>query len=386
MSNQTGIVPDAELIAAFQAAQRAPDGVRALHVRIANEALVLASPPLAPADAFPADLDRLQPWFESATEPSFALVRTDAPTAAPSGAAAAAAPNAADARGDAWIVLHYVPDRARVRDKMLYAASRASLTKALGDACFCETVHGTTREEMSAAGYARHARHRDAEAPLTAREREARDVLRAEQQSAAAAADAAAGTAGRSASAGLAFPIAADADAALAALGAAAAADATDDASNGTVVVLRLDTQAEQFVVAGRADLDADGVDGLARVAAPLMATTPPTPAFVVVAYAYRHGGVRRRATLFVYVCPPASPIKGRMLYSASKVALIETIQRTYLNGGFGRTMEVDGLEEVLDEEMTAHLHPPAESAIAGQTLPTGFARPTRPGRPRPAT
>ena len=38
-----------------------------------------------------------------------------------------------------------MPDKAKIRDKMLYASTRATLTKELGDYRFADQVYGTDK-------------------------------------------------------------------------------------------------------------------------------------------------------------------------------------------------------------------------------------------------
>lgn len=42
-----------------------------------------------------------------------------------------------------WLFLCFVPDVAPIRQKMIYAATRASLTKDLGDSHFKDSIYGT---------------------------------------------------------------------------------------------------------------------------------------------------------------------------------------------------------------------------------------------------
>lgn len=42
-----------------------------------------------------------------------------------------------------WLFLCYVPDVAPIRQKMIYAATRASLTKELGDSFIKDSIYGT---------------------------------------------------------------------------------------------------------------------------------------------------------------------------------------------------------------------------------------------------
>lgn len=48
-----------------------------------------------------------------------------------------------------WIFLCYVPDVAPIRQKMIYAATRASLTKDLGDSHFTDSIYGTNKVSLS---------------------------------------------------------------------------------------------------------------------------------------------------------------------------------------------------------------------------------------------
>lgn len=48
-----------------------------------------------------------------------------------------------------WIFLCYVPDVAPIRQKMIYAATRASLTKDLGDSHFTDSIYGTNKVPLS---------------------------------------------------------------------------------------------------------------------------------------------------------------------------------------------------------------------------------------------
>lgn len=52
-----------------------------------------------------------------------------------------------------WLFLSYVPDHAKIRDKMLYASTRATLTKELGDYRFTDNIYGTTKVRSSSETY-----------------------------------------------------------------------------------------------------------------------------------------------------------------------------------------------------------------------------------------
>lgn len=48
-----------------------------------------------------------------------------------------------------WLFLCYVPDNAKVRDKMIYASTRATLTRELGDYRFTDNIYGTDKVGIS---------------------------------------------------------------------------------------------------------------------------------------------------------------------------------------------------------------------------------------------
>ena len=104
----------------------------------------------------------------------------------------------------------YVPDTANVRQKMLFASTRLTLTRELGTERFRETIFATTRPELTAEGWRKHDKHGELEAPLTEEEQTLQGVKEAE-------AEASRGTGARSShvSSGLSFPMSEDALAAL---------------------------------------------------------------------------------------------------------------------------------------------------------------------------
>lgn len=81
-----------------------------------------------------------------------------------------------------FIAVSYVPDTAKVRQKMLFASTRLTLVRELGREHFRETIFATAKEELTPAGFARHDKHEQLEAPLTEGERSLQGVKDAEAQ------------------------------------------------------------------------------------------------------------------------------------------------------------------------------------------------------------
>ncbi|KAF8938093.1 Twinfilin-1 [Dissophora ornata] len=75
-----------------------------------------------------------------------------------------------------WIFLCYVPDVAPIRQKMIYAATRASLTKDLGDSHFTDSIYGTNKGDFTLEGYKRHRASLAAPKPLSERERQLAEI------------------------------------------------------------------------------------------------------------------------------------------------------------------------------------------------------------------
>ncbi len=67
---------------------------------------------------------------------------------------------------------------------MLYAATRTSLTKSLGSAPFKDSLFATSKDDLSAAAYAKHRASLAAPKPMTAREKEMDEIKQAETWSA----------------------------------------------------------------------------------------------------------------------------------------------------------------------------------------------------------
>ncbi|KAF9930638.1 Twinfilin-1 [Mortierella alpina] len=81
-----------------------------------------------------------------------------------------------DGNSSEWIFLCYVPDVAPIRQKMIYAATRASLTRDLGDSHFKDSIYGTNKSDFTLEGYKRHRASLAAPKPLTERERQLAEI------------------------------------------------------------------------------------------------------------------------------------------------------------------------------------------------------------------
>ncbi|KAI8373716.1 hypothetical protein BD560DRAFT_434076 [Blakeslea trispora] len=364
MSHQSGIQVSEELSQVFTQAVSKGD-IRILRASIEKESLVPNGSSPVESD-FETDYKKLINNYLDDTTPAYIFVRLDE-------------------RGTAneykWLFLCYVPDGAKVRDKMLYASTRATLTKELGDYRFVDNIYGTEKSEFTWEGYKKHLAHKAAEAPLTRREQELAEIKAAEAK---AVSDYQGTTTRKSYAPGVAFPLTERSIEALQQL------TKTKEERTSNFVSLFLDNE--------KIDLDKESkiaVDELAK------AIKQDAPRFTFFIYENESD----ENLVFIYTCPSTSKIRERMLYSSSKANAI-TAAETEVSLKVIKKLETSDLEDLtrayLDEELEANSSTSGGGGSAPSTPNTGsmvgdriqmlggtrqgFKRPVAPNRRRPGT
>ncbi|KAJ3193175.1 Twinfilin-1 [Irineochytrium annulatum] len=283
MSHQTGIKPSQDLVAVFI---QANDGaIRAIKVEIHEETLI----PRGSKDAqgsVEEDFALLQDWCEDKS-PCYILYRLD---------------EKLPSDDFAWMLINYIPDAARVRDKMIQAATASTLQKELGDAKFVDYLHATSSREVSCEGYAAHTRHKNAAAPLTQKEEERQAYAMTET-------GADIGTATRKANAaGIGLPVSSQVEGELRRL---------KDGDVSTVVLeVSLNETIELLNSSDNAVTDLGSIVDSNK------------PCFVFSRYKYQFQSTSQTAFLFFYICPSASEVKSRMMYSSSRASVIDFFEQ----------------------------------------------------------
>ncbi|KAI8804737.1 hypothetical protein BJ742DRAFT_823076 [Cladochytrium replicatum] len=346
MAAQSGIRASQDLIAAFSNAVLGKS-IRAIRVSIVNESLV-HNGAVDVAGSLETDFALIRDWLLP-TDPAFVLLRTDTPTSS----------------GDyEWIVLHYVPDKARVRDKMLYSSSKGTLLKDLGDSKFVDSIYGSTQEELSFEGYKKHLVHKQSSAPLTEREKELAAVKAAEN-SAEITISSRRGLMATTNSASMAFPWNEDAEAAVGRFWA-------DEEGTPHLIILAIDIENERIAL--EVDQSPVGQNQVAGI------VTADKPRFLL--YRAVESGAKD-AVIFAMTCPYAAKVKERMLYSSARGGVISALEQ----GDYTITKKFE-LDDVA--ELTPELFSEAFPAVAapeetgsGKISPK-FAKPSRPGRAKP--
>ncbi|PTB46148.1 uncharacterized protein TrAFT101_004375 [Trichoderma asperellum] len=253
-----------------------------------------------------------------------------------------------------FVAVTYVPDAANVRQKMLFASTRLTLTRELGTEHFRETPFMTMAHELTEKGFKAHDAHNALEAPLTEEEKTLGEVKRAEQE-------AGSGTAIREIhlSKSLTMPVNEDAITAMKEVAEGQKAAAT----------LKINAATE------RVELAPDSLDP-SSLANLIKSISPVEPRFTFYRFTHTHEGTEQTPVLFFYTCPATAgnkAIKNRMLYPLMKRAVL-TIAEQEAGITLEKKFEVEDPSELTEEEVLNDLHPK-------KVVSSGFSRPKRPGR-----
>ncbi|OAV99144.1 hypothetical protein PTTG_02888 [Puccinia triticina 1-1 BBBD Race 1] len=263
-----------------------------------------------------------------------------------------------------WLFISYVPDQAKVRDKMLYASTRATISRQLGDSNFKKSMFATTKDDLTPRGYLAHLASQKAQAPMTLRERELADIKAAEGADSSSM-----GTTLRSSNVW-------------------GSGDNTVNANLG----LKWDEDAQKALSSWSAENSVTMVQFIINIPTETIVVSPhdhsgqlqfpddqPTYTF----YKFLHDGDSERR-VFIYSCPSKSPIKSRLIYSCNS----SSVSSKGPDYGFtlDKKIETSSPEEVDIDYIKSELglSSPSTNSDASNLKPsTGFAKPARPGRRR---
>lgn len=335
MSHQSGITSSEELKNVFVEAHLEGSHIRVIKATIEGEELLMKGfkESTAPWDA---NYDELVRPYLDDNHGCYVFYRLDSKGQS----------------GSDWILLCYCPDFAPVREKMLYASTRATMKREFGDYRITTDVHGTTKDEVLLNGYRRHLDLAEADAPLTMAEVEIKEIKQNEVQ-----ADVGASTR-RQTVRGLAFPVEQEALEKLQLL----------HSGNINHVQLSVDTSNETILLA------------MADTREPSrLAETFPTdhPRYTIYAYDHRYEGLVERAIVFIYMCPGYQcPVKERMLYSSCKSNVVEVVEQA---AGYtiDTRVEASDPQDINEQYLMDSVHP----KDASMNEKPKFNRPKKAGR-----
>jgi twinfilin-like protein len=341
MSHGSGIVVSKQLTESF-GSNLTSNQYRIFKVEIQNETELVdvASHPVS--GDWEQDFSSVVGLLE-ATEPCFVLYRLDSQ----------------NNLGFEWVLITYVPDKAKVRQKMVYSATKASLKMSLGGGRFAQEIHATTPSDLSLDSYKKYIAHQQAEAPLTRAEIDRKEE---EEQGVFVGG----GGTGSAANSGVAFPVDSEVTSALASL----------KSGKITYVGVVVNVQAERIQLGSTSNVSIYEVGQSVPI---------DEPRFHFFNWNHVHDGETLNSVVFVYSCPDGSggtksaPVRQRMLYSASKSHAIDIGVKAGLE--IAGKFEINNSGELTEQLLANEIHP---KPVAKKEA---FARPKAAGRgPRKLT
>ncbi|XP_041080869.1 twinfilin-2-like isoform X2 [Polyodon spathula] len=338
MAHQTGINATPELKEFLFKARNG--SVRLIKVLIEDEQLVLGAYK-EPSQSWDQDYDRfLLPLLEE-DEPCYILYRLDSQ----------------NAQGYEWLFISWSPDHSPVRQKMLYAATRATVKKEFGGGHVKDEIFGTLQEDVSFLGYQRHVSSCSAPAPLTAAEQELQQIKINEDRVVQVKTEISVESKHQTLQ-GLAFPLQEEAQRAILLL----------KQRNINYIQLKLDIERETVEL----------VHTKATELGELPRRIPTdTPRYHFFLYKHSHEGDYLESVVFIYSMPGYKcSIKERMLYSSCKSRLLDEVEQDF-QLEIAKKLEIDNGDELSADLLYEEVHPKQ------QAFKQAFAKPKGPAGKR---
>ncbi|XP_030072065.1 twinfilin-1 isoform X2 [Microcaecilia unicolor] len=330
MSHQTGIRANEDVTDVFARARNGQH--RLLKIDIENEHLTVTSS-RQPEESWDHDYDSfVLPLLED-IKPTYILYRLDSQ----------------NAQGYEWIFIAWSPDHSHVRQKMLYAATRATVKKEFGGGHIKDELFGTVKDDVSLSGYKKHLISQSSPAPLTSAEEELRQIKIKETQT-----DISVDTKHQTLQ-GISFPIDREAFQALEVL----------KMGKLNYVQLQIDIKNERIVLASTADTEVKD----------LPKRIPEDAArYHFFLYKHSHEGDYLESIVFLYSMPGYNcSIRERMLYSSCKSPLLEVLEKQ-LQLDVVKKIEIDNGDELTADFLYDEVHPKQHAHKQNFAKPKGPA------------
>ncbi|XP_061629713.1 twinfilin-1-like isoform X4 [Phyllopteryx taeniolatus] len=325
MSHQTGIQAGNDVKDIFASA-KSGDEYRVLKIVIEDEQLTLATTKKA-SKKWDQEYDALVlPLLEDCV-PCYILYRLDS----------------RNNQGYEWIFLAWTPDHSTVRNKMLFAATRATLKKEFGGGHIKDEIFATTKDELNLSGYRKYLISESAPLPFTAAEEELRQIKLHELSSVhlrgvQVQTDISVDTKHQTLQ-GVAFPIH---QAAVAAL---------ERFRDKEINYVQLRVEAEQELICLCSTEPTELKDLPLRI-------PKDAPRYHFFLYKHSHEGDRLESTVFIYSMPGYKcSIRERMLYSSCKNPLVDMVENQ-LKIEIEKKLEIDNGDDLTSDFMYDEVHP----------------------------
>uniref|UniRef100_A0A4W4EIW3 ADF-H domain-containing protein n=1 Tax=Electrophorus electricus TaxID=8005 RepID=A0A4W4EIW3_ELEEL len=305
---------------------------RLIQVLIQDEQLVLGAH-REPSQSWEKDYDHFLLPLLHPQEPCYILYRLDSQ----------------NAQGYEWLFISWSPDHSPVRQKMLYAATRATVKKEFGGGHVKDEIFGNVVDDVCLQGYLRHMSLSSGPAPLTPAEQELQRIKITEVKTEISV------DSKHQTLQGLAFPLQPEAKHALQQL--------ADRHIN--YIQLRLDTERETIEL----------VHTRATETHELPCRIPiDVPRYHFFLYKHKHEGDSLESVVFIYSMPGyRCSVKERMLYSSCKSRLLEEVEQDY-HIEVVKKMEIESGDELTEQYLYEEVHPKQHAHRQAFAKPRGPA------------
>lgn len=349
MAHQSGIRASAELANTFKEAVE-NGNTRIIKVSIVNESLV-STQTIPVSSTFEKDFEQAHKLLDQET-PCYLLVRMDSKSS----------------NNDwEWLFACYVSDFAKVRDKMLYASSQATLKKELGDYRFVHNMYGTIPDEFTFSAYKKHLAHVSAAGPLTDREKQLEELKKVEMMTDISISSRISNLPAV-ASSGVSFPIDVKVKEELSKVKSKQVGAVLLGIKNETIVHIKslpANTQVDSL----SSEIPTD------------------QPSFTLLHMSNEKS--KKSAFVFIFHCPETAKVKDRMIYSSSRGGLMAFIEGKDTMGiDIGKKIESSSTNDIptVDDLTLELFSSPADNGTNGAASSTsengtGFKKPSGPGR-----
>lgn len=315
MSHQTGIKANNELKEFFRCCR---DGsIRAVKISINEEQLALATY-TKDKQSYTWDkcFDKVVLPLVEENQPCYILYRLDTK----------------NDLGYEWLFISWSPDTAPVREKMLYASTKASLKQEFGNAQIKEEIRGSIMSEITLDGYNKFKKAATAPAPLSSREEELQELKRTEVHTDYNI------TSKQQTLNGVAFPITQAAETAI--------LDMIRNSYN--YLQFRIDVEEEKIHLVTAENVNVDKLHSK---------LPKDSPRYLLYNFKHTHEGDYMESIVFIYYMPGYScSIKERMLYSSCSNPFTATIDSLGLE--IEKKIEIDSDLELTEKYLYEEVHP----------------------------
>lgn len=310
MSHQTGIECNADLVKSM--ARCKSGDIRAMKITIKNEELQLDEQSTTGC-SWDWDWDRVVPSFVKPKQPTFVLFRLDSK----------------NTMGYEWVLISWSPEDSPIRQKMLYASTKATLKKQFGNSQIVQELFSTTEDEVTLRGYKNFLKMKEAPPPLSLAEAELENVKLSESNAVDRV-----NTLGS-----VALPISAEAKQAISSL----------TAGTTNYVQLSIDLKGEVVNL---------GENATVKVSELSKKLPENQASYILFTFSHTYEGDTHHSLVFIYSMPAGvASIRERMMYSSCKAAVVDTIQ-TELQLNIVKKLEIGDREDLTEQYLIDEIHP----------------------------